>query len=69
MATGIVWYWNGISGWIKQSGVEEEPTALARDVMILQSDVISGEVVRDCAVTFEIDQGNDPWLAREATVT
>jgi hypothetical protein len=69
MATsnGIVWYWNGKSGWIKQTGVEEECTCLSRDVMLLAEDIVSGEVVRDCAVTFETYEYAD-WRAHEVTV-
>jgi hypothetical protein len=64
MATGTVWYWNGLSGWIKQSDVAELPTNQARDVMILANAVISGTVDQNSAVTFTIDQTSDPWLAR-----
>lgn len=34
-ATGEVSYWNGDSGWIKQTGIEHEPTSHGQDVMLL----------------------------------
>jgi hypothetical protein len=67
MATGTIYYWNGQSGWIKQSGVEDLPTWEARDVMVLIGDIISGSVSQDCAVTFAF--GSDPTFAREVIVS
>lgn len=34
-ATGEVSYWNGDSGWIRQTGIEHEPTSHGQDVMLL----------------------------------
>jgi hypothetical protein len=69
MATGTIYYWNGISGWIRQSGVENLATSAARDVMLLQNEVDSGTAARDSAATFTIDAAHDPWLARDVTVS
>jgi hypothetical protein len=69
MATGVVYYWSGSVGWIKQTGVEDLPTVDARDVLVLLPDVSSGTVERDCTVSFTIDADRDPWLAREVSVT
>jgi hypothetical protein len=55
MATGVVYYWNGESGWIKQNGAENIPTIHARDMMVLPVNVTSGTITRDCSVTFDYD--------------
>jgi hypothetical protein len=69
MASGVVYYWSGSVGWIKQTGVENLPTVDARDVLVLLPDVSSGTISRDCAVSFTIDPDHDPWLAREVVVS
>lgn len=69
MATGTLWYWNGISGWIKQTGVESMATVDARDVMLLAGDVASGTAARDSTVTFTVEANRDPWLARSAAIS
>jgi len=63
MATGTLWYWNGISGWIKQSGVEELCTCQARDVLVLKDDT-TGDMYQGCNVEFTTEDNRDPWLAR-----
>lgn len=67
MATGVVYYWNGLSGWIKLDDVAELCTCQARDVMLLAGDA-TGAVAQGAAVNFTADP-DEPWLAREATVT
>lgn len=69
MATGTVGYWNGKSGWIKQTGVSDEETCLARDVMLLPADVVSGDIVLGCTVSFTPEPDNGPWIARSVSVT
>jgi hypothetical protein len=69
MATGTIIYWNGASGWIKLLGVEDLPTLEARDVMVLASDISSGEVVQGSVVSLTVEADREPWLAREVTVT
>jgi hypothetical protein len=69
MATGTLWYWNGESGWIKQSGVENLTTAYARDVMLLRDEVVSGNPFEGCSIDFTVDANDDPWLARSVTAS
>jgi hypothetical protein len=71
MATGTVYYWNGISGWIKQTGVDNVPTDDARDVMVLLGDVTGGTIDEGSTVNFSIDFDNDPnpWRARNVVVS
>ena len=64
MATGICYYWNGRSGWIKLNEMSEQPTVIARDIMILASDVVSGVMMEGSAVDFDLDSGSEPWFAR-----
>lgn len=69
--SGIVTYWNGRSGWIRPSDMEEQCTRHSRQIFLLASNVVSGDVVPECAVTFEDDVYNDrePWIAREISVS
>jgi hypothetical protein len=67
--TGIVWYWNGLSGWIKPIGVDNLPTVDARDIMILLADVSSGTVQQGSIVNFDRDEDNDQdWHAYNCVV-
>lgn len=68
MATGTLKYWNGESGWIKQSGVENLSTIYANDVFVLHDDVVSGDMVEGCTVDYTIDTTIDcPMIARSVT--
>jgi hypothetical protein len=62
MATGTLWYWNGESGWIKQTGVENLPTVQARDVMLLKDNIASGDMEQGYSIEFTVDD-DSPWLA------
>lgn len=65
MASGTITWWCGHSGWIKQTGVEDEPTVDANDIMVLPEDVTSGTVTTGATVTFDIDTTTpNPWRAR-----
>lgn len=68
MATGIVTYWNGQSGWITPSDAANLYTVDARDIMLLQSEVTSGEITPGCTVEYTPDTGEEFWFARSATV-
>lgn len=52
MATGVVMYWNGDSGWIKQTGVDDLPTAFGQDVLFTIDAVVSGAIQLGSSVTF-----------------
>jgi hypothetical protein len=65
MATGTVIYWNGSSGWIKQTKVEHLSTAETGDVMLMERFVDSGTIVLGAAVTFTIAEDG---TARNVTV-
>lgn len=61
-----------MSGWIKQSGVENSATVDANDIMIMQADVVSGTVTNGCTVTFDLDTTTEyerPWLATNVSVS
>jgi hypothetical protein len=68
MATGVVYYWNGQSGWIEQNGVENEPTGDANDVMCLTDNLSSGVLIRGAQVSFQITEPQI-WIARNIQVT
>jgi hypothetical protein len=70
MATGTCYYWNGSSGWIKQTGVEEMPTVQSNDCMIVSTEAAAadGVVAQGCTVNFSIDADHEPWLARDIVV-
>jgi hypothetical protein len=57
MATGTVIYWNGASGWIRQTNVEHVPTAGTPDIMLLIEFVESGTIALNAPVTFTINSG------------
>lgn len=70
MATGTLKYWNGESGWIKQSGVENLPTIYANDVFVVRYDVVAGSMIEGCAVDYTIDATIDcPMIARSVTAS
>ena len=54
MAPGVISYCNGESGWIKQSNVSDQSTAIANDVLFEYKDVVSGTVALGSAVSFTI---------------
>ena len=68
---GVVKYWNGKSGWITPSGMEEERTCHARDILALNSDVVDGSLYPGCVVTYTWDCYSDlePWRAKEITIS
>jgi len=56
MGTGTVIYWNGDSGWIKQSGVENLITALANDVIFTLDTIVAGVPKVGAVASFDLIQ-------------
>lgn len=61
MVEGTVTYWNGSSGWVLRDDYLSLPTSEQGHVMLRAQDVASGEITRNCRVTFEHDK--QTWLA------
>ena len=58
MAAGIVSYWNGLSGWIKQTGVDNLSTENANDMLLKLRNVNSGVISLGVPVTFDVGPYN-----------
>ena len=65
--TGVIVYWNGLSGWITPDDVADVCTGKARDILLKKDNIISGNPVRGSSVSYEIDSAWD-GLAREVSV-
>ena len=70
---GVVTYWNGKSGWITPSGMEEEHTCHARQILALAGDRVDldTDLYPECVVSYTWDCYNDaePWRAKEITIS
>ncbi len=67
MATGVVKYWNGASGWIAQTNVSSSVTSQSKDCLFARADVSVDSppnvIALGSSVVFTQDT-DEPWLAR-----